>query len=115
MNEDKKTTEDVLASLGAPADAAYNVPLNTTRKTVMKSQGKKDWVTAGSYRRKTITLEPEMIDAIKEITDREGYGVLEFYRWLVAHSLAEYRKGVRPSTEQGVRAIDVDAEPWRGK
>lgn len=84
------------------------------RGAVKRASGKKDWVQAGQYARKTITLLPEQVKYVKEMADREGIGILALYRWLVDQGLQAYERGERPAPEREV-VQDVQLGHWTGR
>jgi hypothetical protein len=81
----------------------------TSRRDVEKAKGEK---TVGDRKRKTVYLPTDLIDEIDLVAKEKGYGVMDFYHWLIKQSWEMYQEGkIEPViTEQMrvVRALKVD-------
>jgi hypothetical protein len=92
---------DPLTSL--PKSERFSRPEINTRhasKVMKKSKTKPD--AKGRYP-KQIRLPPELVDEIEDIIAKNGYSKMDFWHWLVAVGLDEYRQGDRPETVKEVR------------
>jgi len=81
----------------------------TSRRDVEKAKGEK---TVGNRRRKTVYLPTSLIDDIDLVAKENGYGVMDFYHWLLKEAWEMYQDGrIEPVITEKmrvVRALKVD-------
>ena len=83
--------------------AASMIAQGTSRRDVEKAKGEK---TVGNRKRKTVYLPTSLIDDIDLVAKEEGYGVMDFYHWLLKEAWQQYQDGrIKPVVTEQLRVV----------
>ena len=79
------------------------VAQGTSRQDVEKAKGEK---TVGDRKRKTVYLPTNLIDDIDIVARENGYGVMDFYHWLLKEAWQMYQDGrIKPVVTEQLRVV----------
>lgn len=79
------------------------VKQGTSRRDVERAKGDK---TVGNRKRKTVYLPTDLIENIDLVAKEKGYGVMDFYHWLLKEAWGMYQDGrIEPVVTEKTRVV----------
>ena len=97
----KKSSSLPTADDANTTKTGYSNPLaSLTRESVNKAVRKTS--QAGSYKKRTFLIPPDMDDIINKICEETGIKRMELGRWLLATGIKAYQDGQGPQIEEVV-------------